>query len=117
MKILDSNHLSKMGISIAKYIKKVNDNFGQHGDIRKAITEYGIDLAEEIHESLRSKEDLKLANNNDPKSITPLALDRSKGIICPEILGWSIAILSVAWTEWISLLNQITQPTKILQCS
>ena len=96
---MDLSHLSKNKISIAKYIKKVNDNFGQNGDIRKAITEYGIDLAEEIHDSLNSKEDLKLADKNDPKSTTPVAFDRSKTKISPEILGWSIALLSVAWTE------------------
>jgi hypothetical protein len=98
---MDLSHSSKNKISIARYLKKVNDNFGQSGDIRKAITEYGIDLAEEIHKSLKSKEDLKLADNNDPKSTTPVAFDRSKKKVSPEILGWSIAILSVAWAEWV----------------
>jgi hypothetical protein len=54
-----------------------------------------------IQLSLMSKENLKSADEKVPKSTTPVMVERSSKQISPEILGWSIAILASAWTEWV----------------
>ncbi|HYZ58816.1 MAG TPA: hypothetical protein VE544_04090, partial [Nitrososphaeraceae archaeon] len=38
---------------------------------------------------------------NHARSTTPLAVDRKQHIVSPEILGWSIAILASAWSQWV----------------
>ncbi len=58
------------------------------------------ELAESMQSILMTKEDLKTADEAFPRSTTPVAVDRDSGMISPEILGWAIAILSTAWTEW-----------------
>jgi len=54
-----------------------------------------------IQLSLLSKESLRPVDDRFPKSTTPLIGDRNRREIYPELLGWSIAILASAWTEWI----------------
>jgi hypothetical protein len=103
-------------ISIAHYIKEVNDHFGKNPNILKAIAEnasdlaskittalfdVGVDLAEFIQLSLMSKEQLRTVDEEHPRSTTPLAVDIDIPLISPEILGWSIAILASAWSEWV----------------
>jgi hypothetical protein len=99
-----------------KYVKKVNDTFGQDKDILRAIAtnspelttrivdallEVGIDLSEFIQDSLMTKEILSKADDNHSRSTTPLVVDRKQHIVSPEILGWSIAILASAWSQWV----------------
>ena len=69
--------------------------------IVEALFDIGVDLSESIQISLMSKEKLSKANSNDIKSTTPLMVNRDKQVISPEILGWSIAILATAWTQWL----------------
>jgi hypothetical protein len=87
-------------ISIAYYVKAVNDRFGKNHDISAALSETGVDLAESIQSALMTKESLKTATES-PRSTTPVGVDRNARIICPEILAWAIAILAAAWTEWV----------------
>jgi hypothetical protein len=54
-----------------------------------------------IQSSLRSRENLRTADEESSRSTTPVAVDRNTHQISPEILGWSIAILASAWTEWV----------------
>jgi hypothetical protein len=78
-------------ISVATYVKRVNDRFGENGNIVHAIAtnatnltslitnalfDVGVDLAESIQNSLVSKETLSRADNKHPKSTTPVAVDR-----------------------------------------
>ena len=35
------------------------------------------------------------------RSATPLVVDRKQHIVSPEILGWSIATLASAWSQWV----------------
>ncbi|HYA83923.1 MAG TPA: hypothetical protein VEH06_10805 [Candidatus Bathyarchaeia archaeon] len=103
-------------ISIAHYVKKVNDDYGTNKNILEAIArngtelaqtinntifETGVDLAETIRLSLLSKEKLKRVDDKIPESTTPIIVDRNRHVIYPELLGWAIAILSSAWTEWV----------------
>jgi hypothetical protein len=101
-------------ISIAYYVKVVNDRYGKNQDIlesiaknasdlapkiKDALFETGIDLAESIQSTMMTKENLKTADEGSPRSTIPVGVDRNARIICPEILGWAIAILAAAWTE------------------
>jgi hypothetical protein len=103
-------------IPIATYVKRVNDSFGKDGNIVhslatnspelasrivQALFETGIDLAEFIQDSLMSKERLSKADSNHARSTTPLSVDREVPLVSPEILGWSIAILASAWSQWV----------------
>jgi hypothetical protein len=88
-------------ISIAYYVKEVNDKYGKNQDISGALFETGLDLAESIQSALITKENLKTAYEESPRSTTPVGVDTNAQIICPEILGWAIAILAAAWTEWV----------------
>ena len=93
-------------ISIAHFVKEVNDRFARNRDIIEAIAEnasdlapkisnalfeVGVDLAEMIQSSFMSKENLKTADERFLRSTTPLAVDRTTPQISPEISGWSIA--------------------------
>ncbi|MGB8935611.1 MAG: hypothetical protein WCC17_10960 [Candidatus Nitrosopolaris sp.] len=82
-------------ISIAYYVKAANDRFGKYPDISAALSETGVDLAETIQSALMTKESLKTADES-PRSSTLVGVDRNAGIICPEILAWSITILAAA---------------------
>jgi hypothetical protein len=97
-------------------VKKVNDRFGNNGDILEAIAkkatdlatqikdkliDTGADLAETNESPLTFTEPLKPIDEQFPKSTTPLIVDKNKLIINPEILGWSIAILASVWCEWV----------------
>jgi hypothetical protein len=87
-------------ISIAYFVKEVNDLFGKNGNIlQKALFEVGIELAEIIQASLDSRNKLRRVNNESPRSTPPVAVDRDIPMISPELLGWSIAILASAWRE------------------
>jgi hypothetical protein len=66
-----------------------------HPKIKGALFETGIDLAEMIQSSLVTKENLKTADAQYSRSTTPVGVDRNASIVCPEILGWAIAILAV----------------------
>jgi hypothetical protein len=90
-------------ISIAYYVKAVNDRYGKNLDISHSLYETGLELAELIQSILMTKENLKTAYKESPLSTTPVAVNRNSRprMISPEILGWAIAILSTAWTEWI----------------
>jgi hypothetical protein len=107
---------SKDGISIAHYVKEVNDRFGKNGGILEAIVnnandlapkvidalfQVGVDLAEMIQLSLMSRENLRTVYEESSLSTPPVAVDRNIHQICPEVLGWSIAILASAWTQWV----------------
>jgi hypothetical protein len=107
---------SKGEISIALYVKEVNDRFGKNGDIlesivknandlapkiRDALIEVEVNLAEMIQSALMSRENLRKVDEESSRSTTPVAVDRNTHQISPEILGWSIAILASAWTEWV----------------
>src|SRR2546426_9342744 len=83
---------------LAQFIKKVNEYFGTTGQINEAIFQASFDLAEKIHSSLRSIETLKLADKQNSNSTTPVGIDKEAYQICPEILAWSISLLSTAWT-------------------
>jgi len=61
----------------------------------------GLELAESMQSILMTKENLKTAAEESPRSTTPVGVDTSARIICPEILGWAIALLAAAWTEWV----------------
>jgi hypothetical protein len=93
--------MSESKISMAQLIKDVNETFGSTNDIYQAIFQTSITLAETINLSLRSKESLILADDNNPSSVTPIGIDKDAHIICPEILSWSMAVLASAWTEWV----------------
>jgi len=103
-------------ISIAHYVKKVNDDYGTNKNILEGIArsgtelaetisnamfETGIDLAKTIRLSLLSKEKLKLVDDKVPESTTPIIVDRNRRKIYPELLGWAMVILSSAWTAWV----------------
>jgi hypothetical protein len=93
---------SQSEISIAHFVKEVNDRFGKNGNIlQNALFEVGVDLAEIIQASLDLRENLRRADSESTRSTTPVAVDRDVPMICPELLGWSIAILASAWTEWV----------------
>jgi hypothetical protein len=88
-------------ISIAYYVKAVNDRYGKNLDISRSLYETGLELAESMQSILMTKENLETAYKESPLSTTPVAVNRNSRMISPEILGWAIAILSTAWTEWI----------------
>jgi hypothetical protein len=103
-------------IPIAMYVKRVNESFGKDGNIVhslatnspelasrivQALFETEVDLAEFIQDSLMSKERLSKADESHARSTTPLVVDREQHIVSPEILGWSIAILASAWSQWV----------------
>jgi hypothetical protein len=103
-------------ISISYFVREVNNRMGKSCDILEAIAknatdlapkikdsliEVGVDLAEMIQSSLTSCENLETADEQFPRSTTPLVVDRTSFQISPEILGWSIAILASAWSEWV----------------
>jgi hypothetical protein len=48
-----------------------------------------------------TKQNLNTADEQYSRSTTPVGVDRNAPIVCPEILGWAIAILAAAWTEWV----------------
>lgn len=79
-------------ISIAHFVKEVGDRFGKNGNIlQKALFEVGVDLAEIIQASLNSKEQLRLANSESPRSTTPIAVDRAIPI-CMDRVGFCFKI-------------------------
>jgi len=82
-------------------VKAVNERYGKNQDISRSLYETGLELAESMQSILMTKEDLKTADEASPRSTTPVAVDRNSRMISPEILGWAIAILSTAWTEWV----------------
>jgi hypothetical protein len=88
-------------ISVAYYVKAVNGRYGKNQDISRSLFETGLELAESMQSILMTKEDLKAADEAFPRSTTPVVVDRNSGMISPEILGWAVAILSTAWTEWV----------------
>jgi hypothetical protein len=88
-------------ISIAYYVKVVNEKYGRNQNISYSLYETGLELAESMQSILMTKENLKTAYKESPLSTTPVAVNRNSRMISPEILGWAIAILSTAWTEWI----------------
>ena len=88
-------------ISIAYYVKAVNDRYGKNQDISHSLYETGLELAESMQSILMTKENLKTTVEASPRSTTPVAVDRNSRMISPEILGLAIAILSTAWTEWV----------------
>jgi hypothetical protein len=88
-------------ISIAYYVKAVNDKYGKNQNISHSLYETGLELAELMQSILMTKENLKTAAEESPRSTTLVGVDRNAGIICPEILAWAIAILAAAWTEWV----------------
>jgi hypothetical protein len=99
----------KNEIPLAQFIKKVNESFGTTGQINQAIFQASFDLAEKIQSSLRSIETLKLADKQNSNSTTPVGVDKEAYQICPEILAWSISLLSTAWTQWV-FASKVTNP-------
>lgn len=88
-------------ISIAYYVKAVNDKYGKNQNISHSLYETGLELAELMQSILMTKENLKTAAEESPRSTTPVGVDVNAQIICPEILGWAIALLAAAWTGWV----------------
>jgi hypothetical protein len=88
-------------ISIGALLKKFNDDMGSYQDILDAIYLNAKTLAEDIQKSLRSKESLEVADKKFPQSTTPLVADPITGQYSKEIIAWSVAILTSAWTEWV----------------
>jgi hypothetical protein len=88
-------------IAIGAILQKFNDDVGLYPDILEAIYLNAMTLAEEIQESLQSEESLKRADQKFQQSTTPLVADPTTKIYSKEIIAWSVAILTSAWTEWV----------------
>jgi len=88
-------------ISIGALLKKFNDDIGSYPDILDAIYLNAKTLAENIQKSLQSKELLEVADKKFQQSTTPLVADPLTGQYSKEIIAWSVAILTSAWTEWV----------------
>ncbi|MGA9151899.1 MAG: hypothetical protein WBZ36_15075 [Candidatus Nitrosopolaris sp.] len=76
-------------ISIAYYVKVVNDRYRKYQDISHSLFETGLELAESMQSILMTKEDLKTADEAFSRSTTPVAVDRNLRMISPEILRWA----------------------------
>jgi hypothetical protein len=88
-------------ISIGALLKKFNDDIGSYPDILDAIYLNAKTLAENIQQSLQSKEPLEVADKEFQQSTTPLVADPLTGQYSKEIIAWSVAILTSSWTEWV----------------
>jgi hypothetical protein len=74
---------------------------GSYQHILDAIYLNAKTLAEDIQRLLQSKEPLKLADEKFPQSTIPLVADITTKKYSKEIIAWSVAILTSAWTEWV----------------
>jgi hypothetical protein len=121
---------SRNGFEFSRFIDAIDKEFHSKKDmfialqgnadmlakeILEAFKPYAYELAGNIKLSIESKENLQTVDNQPPHLIVKPPTDREPGVISPEILTWSIAILASAWTQWIftaKLFNPVNQEDK-----